>query len=51
MSPRHIPKSPQKMIEEKTGLNASAYMGLIMAKHRGKIDGKKVMELLKRFVK
>ncbi len=36
------------LIKEKPGLNASAYMGLIMAKHRGKIDGKKVMEILKK---
>jgi len=41
----------KKVIEEKPGLNASAYMGLIMAKHRGKVDGKKLMELLKKFVK
>ena len=51
VSEKDLEKEIKKIIEEKSGLNASAYMGLIMAKHRGKIDGKKVMELLKRFVK
>ena len=51
VSEEDLGREIKKVIEEKPGLNASAYMGLIMAKHRGKVDGKKVMELLKRFVK
>lgn len=41
----------KKIIAEKPGLSASAYMGLIMAKHRGKVDGKVVMEILKKYIK
>ena len=41
----------KKMIDEKPSLSISAYMGLVMSKYRGKVDGKKVMELLKSFVK
>jgi hypothetical protein len=33
--------------KEKPGLSANAYMGLIMAKFRGRVSGKEVMELLK----
>ncbi|MBI2541777.1 Glu-tRNA(Gln) amidotransferase subunit GatE [Candidatus Woesearchaeota archaeon] len=38
----------RKIISEKPNLNISAYMGLVMAKHRGKVDGKKIMEILKK---
>ncbi|HLC50137.1 MAG TPA: Glu-tRNA(Gln) amidotransferase subunit GatE [Candidatus Nanoarchaeia archaeon] len=41
----------KKIIEEKPNLNASAYMGLAMAKFRGKADGKKIMELVKKHSK
>lgn len=34
------------MMNEKPGLSASAYMGLVMAKYRGKIDGKTAMEII-----
>jgi len=44
-----LEKEIKKMIEEKPGLNSSAYMGLAMAKYRGKIDGKKVMEIVKKY--
>ncbi len=37
----------KQIIKEKPGLSHSAYMGLIMSKHRGRIDGKKIMEMLK----
>jgi glutamyl-tRNA(Gln) amidotransferase subunit E len=40
-----------KMVKGKPGLNANAYMGLVMAKFKGKIDGKTVMEILKKLVK
>ncbi len=35
-----------KLIKEKPGLNPNAYMGLIMAKFKGKINGKEAMEIL-----
>ena len=50
ISEKELEKEIKKIIDEKPGLNAAAYMGLIMAKHRGKVDGKKVMEIVKKFV-
>jgi len=41
----------KEIIKQKPGLSLSAYMGLVMSKHRGKVDGKKIMELLKKYVK
>lgn len=41
----------KKLIQEKPDLNIGAYMGLVMAKHRGKVEGKKIMEMLKKYVK
>lgn len=38
------------IVAEKPGLNVGGYMGLVMAKYRGKVEGKKVMELLKRLL-
>lgn len=35
-----------KIIKEKPGLNANAYMGLVMAKFRGKVNGKEVMDII-----
>jgi Glu-tRNA(Gln) amidotransferase subunit E-like FAD-binding protein len=40
-----------KIVKEKPGLNANAYMGLVMAKFKGKVDGKTVMDILKKLVK
>ena len=40
-----------KIIKEKPGLNANAYMGLVMAQMKGKVDGKKAMEIIERFLK
>ncbi len=34
------------LIKEKPGLNSNAYMGLIMAKFKGRVNGKEVMEVL-----
>ena len=51
ISEKDLEKEIKKIIEEKPGLNVSAYMGLVMAKHRGKVDGKTVMEMLKALVK
>lgn len=51
VSEKDLEQEIKRIIEEKPGLNQSAYMGLVMAKHRGKVDGKKVMELVNKFVK
>jgi len=40
-----------KIIKEKPGLNANAYMGLVMAKFKGKIDGKTAMEIINKLMK
>jgi len=40
-----------KIIKEKPELNANAYMGLVMAKFKGKVSGKEVMEILKKLGK
>jgi glutamyl-tRNA(Gln) amidotransferase subunit E len=37
----------KKLIKEKPGLSANAYMGLVMAKFRGKVNGKEVMDALR----
>jgi Glu-tRNA(Gln) amidotransferase subunit E-like FAD-binding protein len=39
-----------KMIREKPGLNANAYMGLVMAQMKGKIDGKTAMEMINKLI-
>ena len=39
-----------KIVKEKPGLRPNAYMGLVMAKFKGKIDAKKAMEILNRVV-
>jgi len=38
------------IIKSKPGLNANAYMGLVMAQMKGKIDGKGAMEIIKKLV-
>ncbi len=50
VSEGHLEEQIKKIIGEKPNLNASAYMGLVMAKYRGKVDGKVVMEIVKRLV-
>lgn len=37
----------KSLIKEKPGLNTNAYMGLIMAKFKGKVNGKEVMDELR----
>ena len=40
-----------KLIKEKPGLSVNAYMGLIMKEFKGKISGKEVSEIIKKYVK
>jgi Glu-tRNA(Gln) amidotransferase subunit E-like FAD-binding protein len=40
-----------KMIKEKPGLNANAYMGLVMKEFSGKVSGKEAIEIIKKYVK
>jgi glutamyl-tRNA(Gln) amidotransferase subunit E len=39
-----------KIIKEKPGLNANAYMGLVMKEMKGKIDGKTAMEVINKLI-
>ena len=40
-----------KIVKEKPGLNANAYMGLVMGKFKGAVSGSEVMGLIKKYVK
>jgi len=40
-----------KIIKDKPGLNANAYMGLVMAEMKGKVNGKEVMEIIGKLLK
>lgn len=39
-----------KIVKEKPGLRPNAYMGLVMAKFKGKLDAKKAMEIIGKLV-
>ena len=41
----------KKIVEEKPGLNMGGYMGLVMAKFNGKVDGKKASQILAKILK
>ena len=49
-SDNDLEKEIEKIVKSKPGLNPGAYMGLVMAKFQGKIDGKKAMEILKKYL-
>ncbi len=40
-----------KLIKDKPGLNANAYMGLVMGKFKGKINGKEAMDIINKILK
>lgn len=46
-----IEEDIHKIIKEKPGLSSNAYMGLVMKAFKGKVNGKEVMEILKKFMK
>jgi Glu-tRNA(Gln) amidotransferase subunit E-like FAD-binding protein len=48
ISDNELEEFVKKIISEKPNLNIGAYMGLVMAKYRGKVDGKKAMEIIKK---
>ncbi|MAG08558.1 hypothetical protein CMO89_03730, partial [Candidatus Woesearchaeota archaeon] len=45
-----LEKEIKKVVKEKKGLSIGAYMGIIMAKYKGKVDGREVMKVLKKVV-
>lgn len=48
---KDVENDAKKIIHEKPGLNINAYMGLLIHKYKGKISGKEIMEILKKYVK
>lgn len=40
----------RQLVKEKPGMRANAYMGMLMAKHKGNVDAKKAMELIEKIV-
>ena len=46
-----IEKEIIKLVKEKPGLSLNAYMGLIMKDFKGKISGKEVSEIIKKYVR
>jgi len=45
-----IEQEIKQLIKKKPGLSLNAYMGLIMKKYKGKIDGAKIAELIKKYI-
>lgn len=48
VSEHDLEKEVKKIVKAKPGLSIGAYMGIIMQKYRGKVDGRKVMHILKK---
>ncbi len=46
-----VEKEIKDIIKKNKKLTINAVMGMIMEKHRGKVEGKKVIELIKKYVK
>ena len=51
VSEQILEKEIKELLDKKKGLNIGAYMGILMGKYRGKVDGKKIMEILKNLLK
>ena len=49
LSDDELEKEVRQVVADNKKAPVGALMGKIMAKHRGKVDGKKVMDLLKKF--
>ncbi len=45
-----VEEKVMKMIKEKPGLSANAYMGLVMKEYAGRINGNEVMKLINKFL-
>jgi Glu-tRNA(Gln) amidotransferase subunit E-like FAD-binding protein len=45
-----LEKDIERIVKEKPGISQGAYMGMVMAKFRGKVDGKKIMDILKKII-
>ncbi len=40
----------KKIIKEKPGLSEHAYMGIVMAEFKGKVSGKEVFDIIKKYI-
>ena len=50
-TPDNLEQEIKEIIKNNPDLRIGAYMGKIMAKYKGGIDGKKAMEILKKLIK
>ncbi len=50
LSDEELEKEIKKIIEQNKNANIGALMGIIMAKYRGRVEGKKVMDILKKLL-
>ena len=46
-----IEKKVMEIIKKKPGLSQNAYMGLVMKEFKGKISGKEVMDIIRKYIK
>ena len=46
-----IEEAVRKIVRDKPGMSANAYMGMLMAQFKGKLDAKKAMELIERVLR
>ena len=51
ISNTEIEKEIKKIVKGKKNLTVNAIMGILMAKYRGKVDGKKLIELINKYKK
>ena len=51
ISDKALEEEVKELVNDKKGLSISAYMGILMGKYRGKVEGKKIVEILKKYVK
>jgi len=49
-SDEELKQEIKKIVESKPGLNTGAYMGLIMKKFKGQVDGKKAKKILEKII-
>ena len=47
----NIKKEIKEVIKDKKNISAKAIMGIIMSKHRGKVEGRKVMDIINKLTK
>ncbi|MBL7055417.1 Glu-tRNA(Gln) amidotransferase subunit GatE [Candidatus Woesearchaeota archaeon] len=51
ISDKDLEADIKDILEKRKGLNIGAYMGILMGKYKGSIEGKKLMQILKKLLK